>query len=210
MSTKNTTTSAGTFNQGSMNTYNALQPGVQSNLQQFMTNPLQSSFFNTQLQMADKQNQAAFGANNSALLQNQAAGGSVGNVNAYTQSNLLRNQRALSSANSNSFNNLLLGANQLRLGATQQAQSYRPLQTGGTQTQTQGGLGSWLPQLAGAALGVGMKALAPGTGAAFGAAGQSAGAGSGAQSAGFFSGANASPFAPNQYQMQDTSSGPFS
>lgn len=210
MSTKNTTTTASTFNQGSLNTFNALQPGVQSNLQQFMNNPLQSSFFNTQLQMADKQNQAAFGSNNSTLLQNLAAGGNVGNVNAYTQSNLLRDQRALSSANSNSFNNLLLGANQLRFGATQQAQSYRPLQTGGTQTQSQSGLGSWLPQVAGAAIGLGTKAFTGGASGAFGFGGQNAGVGSGAGSAGFFSGANASPFTANPYQTQDTSAGPFS
>lgn len=160
MSTKNVDTTQGTFNQPSMDTFNAFQGGYRNNIQDFMNNPLQSSFFNTQLQMANKQNAAAFGANNQTMLQNQAAGGATGNVNAFTQSNLLRNQRALSGANAGSFNNLLLGANQLRFGATQAAGSYRPFQTGQTQTKTQSGLGSWLPQVAGAGLGL--------AGAAFG------------------------------------------
>lgn len=194
MSTKNTNTTSSSFNQGSLNTFNALQPNVQSNLQQFMTDPLKSSFFNTQLQQATQQNQAAFGANNSTMMQNLVAGGAVGNVNAFTQSNLLRNQRALSSANSNSFNNLLLGANQLRFGATSQAQNYRPLQTGGTSTQTQSGLGSWLPQLAGAALGTASKAFTGGMGGGGGSS--------------FFSGAGASPNVPS-YTPQDTSMGAF-
>lgn len=154
MSTKNTQTQQSTFNQPSMDTFNSFQPSFRNNMMDFMNDPLKSSFFNTQYQMAQKQNQASYGAGNSAMMQNLAAGGSVGNVPAYMQSNLLRNQRALSGANSNSFNNLLLGANQLRFGATQNAGSYRPLQTGSTQTQQQSGLGSWLPQVAGAALGI--------------------------------------------------------
>lgn len=154
MSTKNTQTSQSTFNQPSMGTFNALQDPYRNNMMQFMNDPMKSSFFNTQFAMAEKQNQAAFGANNATMMQNLTAGGNVGNVPAYMQSNLLRNQRALSGANSNSFNNLLLGANQLRFGATQGAGAYRPLQTGQTQTQEQSGLGSWLPQVLGAGLGI--------------------------------------------------------
>src|SRR6266436_5470962 len=40
----------------------------------------------------------------------------------------------------------------LQQGAMQLAAGYRPLQTGGTQVQSTGGLGTWLPQVAGAAL----------------------------------------------------------
>lgn len=162
MSTKNVNTTQGTFNQQGMATYDALQPGYRSNMQQFMNDPMKSSFFNTQLQMATRQNQAGFGANNAAMMQNLAASGATGNVPAYMQSNLLRNQRALSGANAGSFNNLLLGANQLRFGATQGAGAFRPLQTGQTETKTQSGLGSWLPQLAGAALGAAGSAMTGG------------------------------------------------
>jgi hypothetical protein len=155
MSTKNVDTTQGNYNQGSMNTFNSFQPNIQSNINDFMKNPLQSTFFNTQLQMANRQNAASFGANNQTMMQNYAAGGGgIGNTAAYMQSNLLRNQRALSGANSNSFNNLLLGANQLRFGATSGAMNYRPLQTGQTQTKTQSGLGTWLPQVLGGALGI--------------------------------------------------------
>jgi hypothetical protein len=153
MSTKNVQTTQGTFDPTSMSTFNALQGGYRQNMQDFMNNPLQSSFFNTQMQMANAQNRYAFGGANRTMGQNMAAGGFVGNAPAYMQSNLLRNQRGLSSANANSFNNLLLGANQLRFGATQGAGAYRPFQTGQTQTQTQSGLGSWLPQVIGAGLG---------------------------------------------------------
>lgn len=162
MSTKNVTATQGQYNQGSMNTFNQLNPTFESNMQQFMQNPLQSSFFNTQQQMAQKQNAASFGNINQTMMQNNAAGGFQGNTSAYMQSNLLRNSRAMSGANSNSFNNLLLGANQLRMGATQQAGAYKPLQTGQTETKTQSGLGSWLPQLAGAALGAAGSAFTGG------------------------------------------------
>jgi len=37
--------------------------------------------------------------------------------------------------------------------ATNAAESYKPLQTGGTSTESTGGLGTWLPQVLGAGLG---------------------------------------------------------
>jgi hypothetical protein len=210
MSTKNQTTTQGTFNQGSMNTFNALQPGYLSNIQSFMQNPLQSSFFNTQLQMANKQNAAAFGANNQTMLQNYAAGGGgIGNTAAYMQSNLLRNQRALSGANSNSFNNLLLGANQLRFGATQAAGSYRPLQTGQVGTQTQSGLGSWLPQVIGAGLGIAGKIGTGGMGGGIGSIGSMiAGAGVGGPAGGPGQGQYGS-MQPSMYDPGNTLLSPY-
>jgi hypothetical protein len=138
-----------------MATFQGFQPQYRQNLQDFANDPLKSSFFNTQLNMSNAQNRQSFQSRNNAFLQNMQAGGSVGNLPAYAQSQLQQNQRGLSADNSNSFNNLLLGANQLRFGATGQMGGYRPLQTGGTQTQQQSGLGSWLPQVAGAAMKIG-------------------------------------------------------
>lgn len=161
MSTQNKTQSTNQYDPTSQGTFNQLQSGIGSNLQDFMSNPLQSSFFNTQLQMAQRANGNRMQAQNQALAQNATTGGFTGNLPAFLQSQMQQNSRQLSANNSNSFNNLLLGANQLRFGATQSAMGYRPMQTGQTQTQTQGGLGSWLPQLAGAAIGglTGMGAI---------------------------------------------------
>lgn len=179
MSTQNKTQSTSSFNPQSMGQYNQLQSGIGSNLQDFMNNPLQSSFFNTQLQMAQRGNQNRMQAQNQALMQNATTGGFTGNLPAFMQAQLQQNSRQMSSNNSNSFNNLLLGANQLRFGATQSAMGYRPLQTGQTQTQSQGGLGSWLPQLAGAAIG--------------GLTGMGAMGGAGGLGSSFFKGAGAGP-----------------
>src|SRR5258708_38589304 len=65
---------------------------------------------------------------------------------------LARAGRADMGRQSDTFNNLLLGANQLRMGAAQTAMGYRPLQTGSTTTQQQSGLGTWLPQVAAAGM----------------------------------------------------------
>jgi hypothetical protein len=188
MGTQNRTQSTNQYNQGSMGVFNQLQSGIGANLQDFMNNPLQSSFFNTQLQMANRANQLRGSAMNQMLLQNSRTGGYNGNLPAFLQSQLARNQRQMSANQSNSFNNLLLGANQLRFGATQAAQGYHPLQTGQTQVQSQTGLGTWLPQVAGAAIG----------GLTMGLGGGMMGGG---QSPGFFSGASSGP--------QGMSSGPF-
>jgi hypothetical protein len=170
MSTKTVDTTDLQFDPTSMNTFTGLQGGIGSNLQDFMRNPLQSSFFNTQLQMNNAQNRYAFGGANRNIFSNLVAGGNVGNAGAFTQDQLRANNMALSGANANSFNNLLLGANQLRFGATQGAMGYRPLQTGQTRTKTQSGLGTWLPQLISAGIGAAGMAfgMPPGV-SAFGA-----------------------------------------
>lgn len=179
MSTKNVQTSTNQFDPTSMGTFQGFQPMINRNLTDFANDPMKSSFFNTQLQMAQGQNQSAFNTRNDQFLQNLRAGGNVGNMPAYAQSELNSNMRGLSAANSNSFNNLLLGANQLRFGATSQMQGYRPLQTGQTQTQQQSGLGTWLPQVLGAGLGIAGAAMGGPAGAALGSS--------------FFGGANRGP-----------------
>lgn len=153
MPTTNKTNSSGVFNQQSMGQYNQLQSGIGSNLQDFMSNPLQSSFFNTQLQMAQRGNMNRQSAQNQMVNQNATVGGFTGNTPAFLQSQMANNARTASANNSSSFNNLLLGANQLRFGATQSAMGYRPMQTGNNTTQSQGGVGSWLAPIAAAGIG---------------------------------------------------------
>jgi len=199
MSTKNVNQSQSSFDPTSMATFQGFQPLVSSNLQQFANDPLKSSFFNTQLAMGQQYNQNNFTTRNNAFLQNLQTGGNVGNLPAFAQSEMNRNMRGLSSANSNTFNNLLLGANQLRFGATNQMQNYRPLQTGQTQTQTQSGLGSWLPQLAGTALGA----------AGMFATGGMSGAMSGAFSGGSFPSLMASQAANNAFIQSDPNSSTY-
>lgn len=152
MSTKKTTTEAGTFDPTSMSTFQAFQPAFRGGMLDIMQDPLKATYFNTMLQMSQAQNRQAFGQSQNIMNQNLAAGGFVGNMPAFAQMNLLNNQRALSAAQSNTFNNLLLGANQMRFGALSQAGGYRPFQTGGQTTQRTSGLGTWLPQVAGMGL----------------------------------------------------------
>jgi len=166
MSTQNVNQQTGTFNTAGMNAYNSFIPQYMSGMSQFAQNPLQSSFFNTQVNMQNQQNRAAFGSMRNQMNQNMAAGGYVGNMPAFMQDQNLNISRGLASANAGSFNNLLLGSNQLRMSALNSMGNFRPLQTGQTTTQTQSGLGTWLPQLASmgmgaAGLGMGMGSFSP-------------------------------------------------
>ena len=159
MSTKKETTSKQEtqFDPGSRGVYNALQPGIQNVLQQFMSDPLTASYFLKQLGMANQQISQLGQRNVGNLLANMRTGGfGGGNMNAFQQSALARTGRATSGMQSNAFNNLLMNANQMRLGATQQAQGYNPLVTGqtGTTTEKTSGLGTWLPTVLGAGLGI--------------------------------------------------------
>jgi len=166
MSTQNVNQQTGTFNAAGMNAYNSFIPQYMSGMSQFAQNPLQSSFFNTQVSMQNQQNRAAFGSMRNQMNQNMAAGGYVGNMPAFMQDQNLNISRGLASANAGSFNNLLLGSNQLRMSALNSMGNFRPLQTGQTTTQTQSGLGTWLPQVAG----MGLSALSGGLGGGLGGA----------------------------------------
>lgn len=166
MSTKQTTTSTNAYNSQSMGQYNSLQSGYGGLLQQYMNNPMSavSGIYNQSGQMA-QQNAALLGQSAmSNLTGNQAAAGFGGvNMPAYMASQIAAQNRATSGMQANAFLQNNLARNQAALGVQQfgasQAGMYRPLQTGGTQTQTQGGLGSWLPQVAGMGIGAAMGAF---------------------------------------------------
>lgn len=152
MGTQNKTTSTAQFNTQAMGQYNQLQPSIGSALQGNIDNPFSNMMFNTQLGMQRQSNQAQFGAQQQALLQrSQALGINPSSPQyAYMMNQLQRQNMA---GTSQGYNNLLLQASQLRQQSIGMAENYRPLQTGQTQTQSQSGLGTWLPQLAGAAIG---------------------------------------------------------
>ena len=168
MPTKKETTSKQEtqFDPGSRGVFNALQPGIQNVLQQFMSDPLTASYFLKQLGMANQQISQLGQRNVGNLMANMRTGGfGGGNMNAFQQSQLARTGRATSGMQSNAFNSLLMNANQMRLGATQMAQGYNPLVTGQTATQTtkSSGVGTWLPQVLGGALAVGLAPFTGGT-----------------------------------------------
>lgn len=149
MSTKQTTTSTTQFDPTSMGVYKGFQPTIASTLADYAKNPLLATFFQNQLQMANRANQAMGNAATQQYMWNSRALGPVADRSAVMASNLSRIQRSNLSRQSQTFNNLLLNAENVRRGAIQQMQGYNPLQTGQTTTQQQSGLGTWLPQLAG-------------------------------------------------------------
>lgn len=117
-------------------------------------------------------------------------------MGAFNQSMLASAGRQQSGQVAGAYQNALLGAQQLQLQATQQAQGYNPLQTGQTQTQTKSGLGTWLPQVAGMAIQAGMGAMTGGASLAAkaGSSAASAGMNIGANSFNQFAGMTPSPF----------------
>lgn len=155
-----------------MGVYGGLQGGIGSTLQNFMQNPLTSSFFNQRVGMGAKQISQQAAAGTQALLSNfRQSGMSGGTTNPFLQSMIARQGRATSGLQANNFLSQLFNANQLQLGATGMAQAYNPLMTGGSSTQTKSGLGTWLPQLAGAALGGLTGGLGSSLGGLFGGGG---------------------------------------
>jgi hypothetical protein len=197
MGTKTTTDTSNQYNSGSMNTYNAFQPQLMGNLLQMANNPLGSSFFKNQLSQQQAASNQIGQRSNSNLLQNMRAGGGLlSNSAGFMAGALGRNQLTNNMMQANTFNSSLNSALQNRNMAQMAMQAYQPLQTGQNSTQSTGGLGTWLPQLAGAALGVAM----PGIGSALGGLGFSAGYKPGG-------GGGSAPMATNPFGMGGVSGG---
>lgn len=176
--TDSTSTTSINYNQAGLNNYNAFQGTIANNLNQYATDPLKSTFFQQRQNMASNNNALQMQRNNFALFNNLNAGGFNGNAQPFTLSQLAANSRALSAANSNSFMSNLLSSEQARQWATSQMQNFQPLQTGQTTnsstTTKSSGVGTWLPQVAGAALGAFTGGLGSSFGGMFGGGGSSA------------------------------------
>jgi hypothetical protein len=160
----------------------------------YINNPFGNPFFQTQQQMGTRQAQNLGGTQMSDLLRNMMSSGMAGGASSPAGLELQQNQgRANTGLQSQlGFLNPVQNALGMQQGAMQLAAGFRPLQTGGKQTETTSGTGTWLPQLAGAALGglTGMGGLG-GLTSLFGGHG-----GSGPMN---YSGANSGPtsFTPN-------------
>jgi hypothetical protein len=155
MSSKTNTTNA--FNSNGMNAYNQMQPQLLQQLQQLAQNPLGSSFFQQQLGMANK-NAAQIGQRNLTNVQSnlKTGGGLLSNAGSWLQGQTNNAMLGNSTNQSNAFMSTLNNSLSQRNFALQSMQSYRPLQTG--QSSYTSGVGSWLPQAAGAVLNAGAQA----------------------------------------------------
>jgi hypothetical protein len=153
MSTNKTTTTTNAYNPQGMANYNAYQGTLPSILQGYAQNPFGNPFY--QLNLGN--NMAAANTTNMNNFQNAMSNFNMAGMGgapsgARTQ---LMNQltRGASGINANAFFNAASNAFQNQWNAMGMMNSFQPLQTGGTQVQKTSGLGTWLPQLAGAALG---------------------------------------------------------
>lgn len=149
-----------TFDPTSMKAFQSLQGPFANALLEYIKNPSEQSFQNLRIGQGERAIGTAFGTQQQNLTQNALALGMPSAVApGYFQSQLARLGRARAGASAqNVIQNTFLSEN-IRRSMLPLAAAYRPLQTGGTfqtqgsATQTTGGLGTWLPQLAGAAIG---------------------------------------------------------
>lgn len=181
MSSKTTTksdqNSSNTLNYDSKSKglYDQLSGGAGSYLQGLIQNPFGNPAFNLGAGASAK-GAAQQGSNNMQALMSQMRtsgfGGKAGN--AFQMAQTGRMGRANSGMSSNANLQNIFQALSRQQGAAGQAMAFQPLLTGesgkmsGTQTQTSGGLGSWLPQLIGAGLGVAGGVMTGGASTALG------------------------------------------
>lgn len=166
MSTKKQTTTDNSvkFDPQSMSLYHAASAGGVNTLLDYVNNP--GKLQNAWMQQANNAIGQIGNRMNSNLFANLRSGAfGSGNQTAFTTAQLARNSRAVGAMQGNAFLNTLFQSDARRLGAAQSLMAYQPLQTGSHSNAVEqtSGLGTWLPQLAGAGL---SAAMAFGTGGA--------------------------------------------
>ena len=173
MSTKQTTQTnqnqqwANQYDPASMKTYQQFLGSFAPYMTGQVNNPFGNPFYQFGLQQSMKGASQA-GANNmgalAQLMRTSGFGGSAGQ--GFQAAQMGRIGRANSGMMANAKIQNVLGALTRQQGMAQSMMGYQPLVTGGnaqmqgTQTTSTGGLGSWLPQVAG----MGMSALMGGLG----------------------------------------------
>ena len=172
MSTKNNTDTQNQYNQNGMNAYNKMIPGLSNSLTQMAQSPLNSSYFQNQLGMAQKSAAQIGQRNMNNITANTRTGGGLlsgaGGYQSAMQNNAMLSN---SSAQSGAFNSSLGTALQNRNFALQGEENFNPLQTGSKTQQYQSGAGTWIAPIASAALGAatgGMSMLAGGAASSLG------------------------------------------
>lgn len=215
MGTKTQTDTSQKFDPGSMNRYQGWQSSMMPVLQQLFQNPTGSPFFNQNLQQNTKAATQVGGRNASnALLNFQRSGIGGGSLGGGAKQSLLAGiGRYNSSLQYQGFSNTMNQAQSDRWNAGQLGSAmFQPLNTGSSSTQTTGGLGTWLPQLAGAAIGGLTGALTGG----FGGGGAMPGMGGGGSlpmgspsMGSLFGGGGGSPFASTGFTPPNPFMGNF-
>jgi hypothetical protein len=155
MGTTQKTTQTAQYDPTSKGVYEGLQGGLGSMLGGYMNNPFGNPFFQTQQQMGQRQAQNIGGANIGNLTRNLTASGfGGGGATSPFAMEMLQNQaRANTGLGAQlGFLNPVQNALGMQQWAGGLASGYRPLQTGQTDVKSTGGLGTWLPQVAGLAL----------------------------------------------------------
>ena len=145
-----TTTTTANYNQQGMNAYNSMMPGYASTVNSYMNNPFGNPFMQQQQQMGTSQANNLGAAGMANTTRNLNMSGISQNSPAALQM-MQQQQMQNSSQRANlGFLQPMQNALGMQQSAMQQAGSFKPLQTG--QTQSQGGVGSWLPQILGGGL----------------------------------------------------------
>lgn len=147
-----------------MGVFGGLNKSFGSAIQGEIDNPYGNAFFNLQQARGNEAVNAQNASAQQSMMQRAQALGINPNSPLFA-SMMNQSSRFNMGRQSDMQSNLMLQAANMRQGAIGMAGSYRPLQTGQTQTQEQSGLGSWLPQLAGGALGMAGKFMGGGMGA---------------------------------------------
>jgi hypothetical protein len=155
MPTKQTNQQTSQFDPASMGAFQGLTPAWANAAKGYINSPFSNPFFQQQQQLGTRQAQGLGGTQMGNIGQNMRASGIGGGGAAPFQQEMMANQ---SRANSGlqaqlGFMNPVSNALGMQQNSMGMASGYRPLQTGQTQTQTTSGTGTWLPQVAGAALG---------------------------------------------------------
>jgi hypothetical protein len=175
MSTQQNTSTGLNFNPGAESTYNSLVGSGGNVLSQYINNPLGNPLY--QLGLGQSQKGAAqAGANNNTALQSimktSGMGGTAGQGFLGAQQAQMGRANASMMSQANLSN--VMNAFQRQMQATGMGMSFSPQLTGSTGTSSTGGLGTWLPQLLGAGLGMAGGAMTGGASTAAGAAAGSA------------------------------------
>jgi hypothetical protein len=209
MSTTNTTQGSNTstlqFNPIAQGIYNQLIQGGGKVLGDYMNAPLSNPYYNLGAAQSQRGAQQAGQNNIAALGQNMLTSGISGQAGAgFKQAQLAQTGRANQAMSSQANVSNVLAALQRQMAAAGTGLSFSPQLTGQTgnfnQSQTQSGLGTWLPQLLSAAGGAAMGGLT-------GGASMLGGAGGGFGMSGGFAGGSGGAPAMNSSWLNSGNSG---
>lgn len=154
MGTTHTTKQTAQFDPTSMSAFQGLTPAWANTAKGFIQNPFSNPQFQLEQQLGTRQAQNLGQTGTSDIVRNFLGSGIGGGGAMPFQQEMLANQ-----ARANTGLQAQLGFIQPMLNALQRqqysmglAQGYHPLQTGQTTRESTGGLGTWLPQVAGLAM----------------------------------------------------------